>query len=53
VLTSFQKPDLLIFDDLLLHRTAIDPSMTRERHAIELWSFASDAYPIGQVPMVW
>lgn len=49
----FDAGDLLIFDDLLLHRTAIDPAMTRERHAIELWSFASDAYPTGQVPMVW
>ena len=49
----FDAGDLLIFDDLLLHRTANDPAMTRPRHAIEMWSFASDAYPTGQVPMVW
>jgi hypothetical protein len=49
----FDAGDLLIFDDLFLHRTAIEPEMTRERHAIEMWCFAADAYPSGQVPLVW
>jgi hypothetical protein len=50
---QFDAGDLLIFDDLFLHRTAIEPEMTRERHAIEMWCFAADAYPSGQVPLVW
>jgi hypothetical protein len=50
---QFDAGDLLIFDDLFLHRTAVEPEMTRERHAIEMWCFAADAYPSGQVPLVW
>ena len=50
---EFAAGDLLIFDDLLLHRTAVAPEMTRERHAIETWCFAADAYPTNQVPFVW
>jgi hypothetical protein len=50
---EFSAGDLLIFDDLLLHRTAVSPEMTHERHAIETWCFAADAYPSGQIPLVW
>jgi hypothetical protein len=50
---EFEAGDLMIFDDLFLHRTAVAPEMRRDRHAIELWSFAADAYPAGQVPLVW
>ncbi len=50
---EFAAGDLLIFDDLLLHRTAVSPQMTHERHAIETWCFAADAYPSGQIPLVW
>lgn len=49
----FDAGDLVIFDDLNLHRTAIEPEMTRERHAIELWCFAPEAYPENHVPLVW
>jgi hypothetical protein len=49
----FDAGDLLIFDDLLLHRTAVEEEMTRQRYAIEMWSFAPTAYPSGQVPLVW
>ena len=49
----FEAGDPLIFDDLFLHRTAIEPKMHAERHAIEMWCFAADAYPSGQVPLVW
>ena len=45
--------DALLFDDLFLHRTALDPAMTRPRYAIESWFFAPSAYPDGQVPLVW
>jgi hypothetical protein len=49
----FQAGDALLFDELFLHRTAIDPSMSRERYAIESWFFAPTTYPAGQVPLVW
>jgi Phytanoyl-CoA dioxygenase (PhyH) len=50
---QFRAGDALLFDDLFLHRTAIEPSMSRERHAIEAWFFAPTDYPTGQVPLVW
>jgi hypothetical protein len=49
----FRAGDALLFDDLFLHRTAIDPSMTHPRYALETWCFAPSAYPEGQVPIVW
>ena len=50
---EFRAGDALLFDDLFLHRTAIDPTMTRPRYAIESWFFAPTSYPAGQVPLVW
>jgi hypothetical protein len=50
---QFRAGDALIFDELFLHRTAVDPAMTRSRHAIESWFFAPSTYPEGQVPIVW
>lgn len=49
----FEPGDVLVFDDLFLHRTAVDPAMTRERYAIETWFFAPSAYPDGQIPLVF
>ena len=49
----YRAGDVMLFDELLLHRTALDPSMTRQRHAIESWFFAKTDYPSGQVPIVW
>ena len=40
----FDAGDALIFDHLNLHRTAIDPGMTRDRHAIETWLFSPSTY---------
>jgi ectoine hydroxylase-related dioxygenase (phytanoyl-CoA dioxygenase family) len=50
---EFRAGDMLLFDDLLMHRTAVDPAMTRERHAIEFWCFAGGAYPPDEIPLVW
>jgi hypothetical protein len=50
---EFSAGDALLFDDMLLHRTAIDSTMTRPRYAIESWFFAPTSYPAGQVPLVW
>lgn len=49
----FRAGDAMLFDELFLHRTALDPSMTRPRHAIESWFFAPSAYPEGHVPLLW
>ena len=43
----------MMFDELFLHRTAVDESMTQCRYAIESWFFAPSGYPVGQVPLVW
>jgi hypothetical protein len=49
----FEPGDVLLFDDLFLHRTAVDPAMTRERYAIETWLFAPSVYPDRQIPLVF
>lgn len=50
---TFRAGDALLFDDLFLHRTAVEPGMTRPRYALESWFFAATDYPDGQVPLVW
>jgi hypothetical protein len=50
---EFGAGDAVLFDDLYLHRTAIEATMTRPRYAIESWFFAPTSYPAGQVPLVW
>jgi ectoine hydroxylase-related dioxygenase (phytanoyl-CoA dioxygenase family) len=50
---EFRAGDVLIFDDLMLHRTATEPTMTADRRAIELWSFSAAAYPDGHIQLVW
>jgi hypothetical protein len=50
---EFAPGDALLFDHMFLHRTAIDPGMTRERHAIESWFFSGAAYPPDQVPLLY
>ncbi|MEO6318599.1 MAG: hypothetical protein ABIP36_07445 [Acidimicrobiales bacterium] len=50
---SFEAGDALLFDHLLLHRTATSPKMTHVRHAIESWFFAPSAYPAGQLPILY
>jgi hypothetical protein len=50
---EFGAGDVLLFDHLFLHRTALDPDMSRERHAMETWFFAPSTYPEGQIPLVY
>jgi ectoine hydroxylase-related dioxygenase (phytanoyl-CoA dioxygenase family) len=52
VTPAFRAGDALLFDHLLLHRTAVEPGMTRERYAMEIWNFAPSDYPEGQIPVV-
>lgn len=48
----FSAGDVIFFDETNLHRTAVDETMTRSRHAIEAWFFAPSSYPLGQIPIV-
>jgi hypothetical protein len=49
---EYEPGDVLLFDEFFLHRTATDPSMTRQRYAIETWFFAPSVYPRQYVPLV-
>jgi len=50
---EFLAGDALLFDDLFLHRTALEPDMTDERYAIESWFFAGSQYPGDSTPVVF
>ena len=49
----FEPGDALLFDDLFLHRTAVEPEMTQERYAIESWFLAPSHYPHAQIPVTF
>ncbi|MGZ4681219.1 MAG: hypothetical protein ACXWCM_04405 [Acidimicrobiales bacterium] len=42
----FEPGDALLFDHLMLHRTAIEPEMVNDRYAVEVWFFAPSTYDI-------
>lgn len=48
----FSAGDAIFFDEMNLHRTAADETMTLTRYAIEAWFFAPSSYPLGQIPIV-
>jgi hypothetical protein len=50
---TFHPGDALLFDDLFLHRTALEPGCTEERYALETWFFAPSSYPSTQIPLAW
>jgi hypothetical protein len=50
---SFRAGDALLFDELFVHRTALDPTNTLERYAIESWFFAASCYPGDSVPIIF
>jgi hypothetical protein len=49
----FEPGDIAVFDDMLLHRTATDPSMHATRYSFETWAFAPSAQPADTVPFAW
>jgi hypothetical protein len=49
----FRPGDALLFDDLLVHRTAVAPGLTHDRYAIESWFFAPSVFPDDQIPLVF
>ena len=48
---TFEPGDALLFDELLLHKTASDPSMRHPRYAIENWFFGPSGFPANYVPL--
>ncbi len=49
----FETGDALLFDEMTLHRTGVNDSMTKTRYAIEMWCFAASTYPQEQIPICW
>jgi SAM-dependent methyltransferase len=47
----FAPGDVILFDQMNLHRTAPDPDLPHNRLAIEAWLFAPSRYPIDQIPI--
>ena len=50
---EFGPGDALMFDDLLVHRTAMHPAMTGTRYSIEAWFAAPNGFPMQDGPMVF
>ena len=47
----FEPGDAILFDQLTLHRTAVDSAMDKRRYAIEMWFFAPTVFPLEQIPL--
>jgi hypothetical protein len=47
----FEAGDVLLFDELFLHKTAADPKMPNPRYAVESWFFGPSAYPGKYAPL--
>lgn len=53
VCPRFASGDALLFDDLLVHRTAITDQMTKPRYSIESWFFTARGFPPKDAPVVF
>jgi hypothetical protein len=49
----FEPGDVLMFDELCLHSTALDPGMTETRFAVEGWFFGPSAFPDNYTPLAF
>ena len=49
----FEPGDVLLFDEMNLHSTAVSPSMTEPRYAIETWFFGLSGFPAEYVPIAY
>jgi hypothetical protein len=47
----FEPGDVLLFDELFLHKTASDPAMLNPRYAIENWFFGPSGFPADYAPL--
>lgn len=48
----FSAGDVVFFDHLNLHSTAISEGMTKDRLAIEAWFFAPSGFPYDRIPLI-
>ena len=49
---TLRAGDLVLFDEMNLHRTATAEGLTEDRRAIENWFFAPSSYPPHHVPII-
>ncbi len=49
----FEPGDVMLFDDLFLHKTASDTAMTKPRYAVESWFFGPSGFPENYAPMAF
>lgn len=49
----FEPGDMLLFDELCLHSTALEPEMSKTRFAVESWFFGPSAFPDDYVPLAF
>ena len=49
----FEPGDMLLFDDLFLHKTAASTEMPNSRYAVESWFFGPSAFPDEYVPIAY
>jgi hypothetical protein len=49
----FDPGDVVLFDDLCLHRTAVEPEMPNTRYAIESWFFGPTGFPREYTPIAF
>ena len=47
----FHPGDVLLFDEMFLHSTAIEPGMRRPRYAVESWFFGASGFPPQYAPL--
>ena len=47
----FAAGEALLFDQFCVHRTAVSPTMTKPRFAVESWFFAASTYPADRIPL--
>jgi len=47
----FEPGDVLLFDEMFLHSTAIEPGMRRPRYAVESWFFGASGFPPQYAPL--
>ena len=52
VVPAFDPGDAILFDELFLHRTHVNPKMIEDRYALECWFFAPSHLATVYVPVL-
>jgi hypothetical protein len=50
---EFRAGDVMLFDDVFLHRTGSDENMPKPRYAVESWFFGASGFPGDYVPLAY